>query len=520
MSQLFGRPGAVVAGFAGLGALQTLAYVHTTIAWWLPLLCAGLLARSVLLASPARAAWLGGAYATGWIAAGTWWLYISLHRYGGLAAPLTVLAVLALAMALALYTALAMAAVARWRSGRALPDATLFACAWLAAELARGALFTGFPWLASGYAQVDGPLAWLAPWIGVYAIGAVAAGLSAWLTTAGNWRAALPAVLAMAAFALPGLLGPQDFSQAGASLRVALLQTNVAQDEKFSLERLPAALGWVGQALTDAQADLVVAPETALPVLPSQLDELKPGLWPALVAHFSRSDGGAALIGIPLGDDIQGFSNAVVALAPGLAAASDPSLPKGAVYRYDKSHLVPFGEFIPTGFHWFTRMMNIPLGDFNRGHLAQPSLVWHGQRIAPNICYEDLFGEELAQRFADDASAPTVLVNVSNIGWFGDSAAIPQHLAISRMRSLELQRPMLRATNTGATAVVDHRGRVQAELAPFTRGVLLAEVQGRTGRTPFARWAAAFGLWPLIGLAAFGLAHAGWRSRVRRAPDR
>ena len=521
MNRLFGRTGAVVAGagFAGLGALQTLAYIHTTVAWWLPLLCAGLLANAVLRAAPARAAWVGGAYATGWITAGTWWLYISLHRYGGLAAPLTVLAVLALAMALALYTAMAMAAVARWRSGRALPDAALFACAWLAAELARGVLFTGFPWLASGYAQVDGPLAWLAPWIGVYGIGAVGAWLAAWMALGVGRRAVLPAMLAVAAFTLPALLGPQDFSQAGASLRVALLQTNVAQDEKFSPERVPAALAWVGQALTDAQADLVVAPETAVPVLPSQIEELKPGLWLALVAHFSRSDGGAALVGMPLGDEIQGYSNAVVALAP-VPMATMAGIPPGAVYRYDKSHLVPFGEFIPTGFHWFTRMMNIPLGDFNRGHLAQPSLAWHGQRIAPNICYEDLFGEELAQRFADDASAPTLLVNVSNIAWFGDSAAIPQHLAISRMRSLELQRPMLRATNTGATAVVDHRGRVQAELAPFTRGVLLAEVQGRTGRTPFARWAAAFGLWPLIGLAAFGLAHAGWRSRVHRAPGR
>src|SRR5690606_25561008 len=167
-------------------------------------------------------------------------------------------------------------------------------------------------------------------------------------------------------------------------------------------------------------------------------------------------------------------------------------------YRYDKHHLVPFGEFIPPFFRWFTQMMHIPLGDFARGGVGQPSLAWQGQRLAPNICYEDLFGEELAARFADPATAPTVLVNLSNIGWFGDSVAIDQHLSISRLRALEFERPMVRATNTGATAVIDHRGRVTHRLAGHTRGVLEAQVQGRTGAvTPYAWWAARAGLLPL-----------------------
>jgi apolipoprotein N-acyltransferase len=161
--------------------------------------------------------------------------------------------------------------------------------------------------------------------------------------------------------------------------------------------------------------------------------------------------------------------------------------------------------------------MNIPLGDFNRGPAVAPSFHFEGQRIAPNICYEDLFGEELALRFRDEAGAPTVLANLSNIGWFGDTVAVPQHLAISRTRSLELQRPMVRATNTGATAVVDHRGRVTAQLPPFTRGVLRAEVQGRDGLTPFARWASRFGLWPLVLAAAAVIGVSAWVGR--RAPD-
>jgi apolipoprotein N-acyltransferase len=140
--------------------------------------------------------------------------------------------------------------------------------------------------------------------------------------------------------------------------------------------------------------------------------------------------------------------------------------------------------------------------------------------VAPNICYEDLFGEELARRFADPATAPTVFANVSNIGWFGDTIADDQHLNISRLRALEFQRPMLRATNTGVTAVIDHRGRVTHRLEPFTRGVLDASVEGRDGLTPYARWAARTGLWPLAALSAVVVAGAALASRRRPARRR
>ncbi|MES2716824.1 MAG: apolipoprotein N-acyltransferase [Pseudomonadota bacterium] len=503
---------------AAAGALQTLACVHTA-AWPLPLAAAALLAWAVAGATPRRAALLGWAFGTAWLGAATWWLFISLHRYGGLPAPLAVAAVALLSAALSLYLGAAMAWVARQRSGRPLADASRFAAAWLAAELARGVIFTGFPWAASGYTQVDGPLALLAPWLGVYGIGALLAWVAALLALAARTatgQAGQPAGrplhlvgLAVLVLALPAAwgiaAGPPDFTRPGRSLQVALLQTNVAQDEKFAAERMPATLAWVAQALTSAQADLVVTPETAVPLLPEQLDELAPGYWAGLQQHFSQAGGRAALVGVPLGSYEAGYTNSVVGLS------ADTAVPGGG-YRYDKTHLVPFGEFIPTGFRWFTALMNIPLGDFNRGPLNPPSFQVRGARVAPNICYEDLFGEELARRFADAATAPTVLANISNIGWFGDSIAIPQHLNISRFRSLELQRPMLRATNTGATAVVDHRGVVTAALPPFSVGVLTATVQGREGLTPFARWSAAAGLWPLWLLAALGLA---WPVRGR-----
>jgi apolipoprotein N-acyltransferase len=480
---------------AVLGAAQTLAFVHTTAGWLLQLAAVGWLAWQVLGdAAPRRAAGMALVFGTAWGAAGTWWLFISMHRYGGLPAPLAGAAVLVLSMALSVYLALSMAAVARARRHRPLTDALRFALGWLAAELARGLVFTGFPWVASGYAHVDSPLAGWAPWIGVYGLGALlafTAGLAAGMVRRRQGAGlALGATLVLVWLLPIGLSGIQ-FTQASGSLRVQLLQTNVAQDEKFAAEHLPATLAWVAAALRAADGDLVVAPETAIPMLPAQLDQLDPDYWPGLRGHFSQPGRPAALLGVPLGDERDGYSNSVVGFSAGSAAD----------YRYVKSHLVPFGEFIPTGFRWFTNMMNIPLGDFARGRPDAPSFAVRGQRLGPNICYEDLFGEELALRFTDPASAPTVLVNVSNIGWFGDTIAVEQHLHISRMRALELQRPMLRSTNTGATAIVDHRGRVAAALPPFTRGALAGEVQGREGRTPYAVWAGALGLWPLLALA-------------------
>ncbi|MDP9043186.1 MAG: apolipoprotein N-acyltransferase, partial [Pseudomonadota bacterium] len=401
-----------------------------------------------------------------------------------------------------------------WRPARAGAAALLFGSVWLLAELARGIIFTGFPWLASGYAQVDGPLAALAPWTGVYGIGAVLAGLSAWPVWAARsergWRG-LRVPLGVVAVVLGSLAltGPGRLTEPTDALRVALLQGNVPQDEKFTPKAMPQALAWTRTQLLNAPADLVVGPETVIPLLP---DELDPVYWASIVDHF-RSGTQAALIGLPLGNDQVGYTNS----AAGLSAATGPE--PGGYYRYDKHHLVPFGEFVPYGFHWFTALMNIPLGDFNRGPVGPPSFPFKGQRIAPNICYEDLFGEELAARFRDADKAPTLFANISNIGWFGDTAAIPQHLQISRMRSLEFQLPMLRATNTGATAVIEADGRVSASLPSSVQAVLLADVQGRHGVTPYAWWAARAGLWPLAGLGLATVAAAARRGR-RMQPRR
>ncbi len=475
-----------------LGALHSLPMSYPAI-WWLQIACVAGLAWQVSRATPWRAAWVGLSFGTAWLAASVWWLYISMHLYGGLSSTLAVLAVVALSLFLSLYLAAAMALFSRLRRHRPLIDALVFAACWLLAELARGVVFTGFPWAASGYGHIDGPLANLAPWIGVYGVGFVCAALGAGLVLGMRdvGQRSAGAVLGLGASATVlvalALIKPVPFTQPTSTLTLTLLQSNVPQDQKFSEAYLPQSLLWAQQQLLAAKGDLVLGPETIVPLLPEQMPT---DYWKPLALHFLRDQ--AALIGRPLGSFEAGYTNSVVGLS-----RDTVKWPEG-YYRYDKHHLVPFGEFIPTGFRWFTDLMHIPLGDFSRGMRVPPSFSVKGERVAPNICYEDLFGEELAARFVDINEAPTIFANLSNIGWFGDTIAVKQHLIISRMRSLEFQRPMLRATNTGATVVIDHHGVVTHSLKPFTQGVLDAKVEGRQGLTPYAWWASRFGLWPLL----------------------
>lgn len=515
---------ALVAVAAGAAQAASLAWPGTGAPlWWLQIASLMLLAWLVHPQGAQPIAWrrgaaLGWLFATAWLSGTFWWLFISLHTYGGLAAPLAVAAVLALAAFLATYYAIALGLYCLLAPARRALAAMFFGAIWLLAELARGFLWTGFPWGAGGYAHVDGPLAVLARYAGVYGVGAVAAvlamGIVQWhrrdLRNGRMWAllgvaAALWAGAAATRFCAVNLCHTPSQPQPR-PLSLQLLQGNIPQDEKFQAgSGVPLALEWYAQALRSADADLVVAPETAIPLLPQQL---LPGYLEGLRNRYAQGHQ-AALLGIPLGDASQGYTNSVWGFSP--ATQSGP-------YQYDKHHLVPFGEFIPPFFKWFTAMLNIPLGDFNRGKVNQPSFAWAGQRIAPNICYEDLFGEELGARFLRPEQAPTVLVNFSNIGWFGNTVAIDQHLHISRMRALEFERPMVRATNTGATAIIDHRGVVTHELARHTRGVLKGEVHGRgmdekSGWqiTPYSWWVSRWGLAPLwlaggVALAAAALA--------------
>ncbi len=478
--------------------------------WWWQLVAMAWLVGKMMRAESPRAAFKTAAwFSLAWFCSSMWWLYISMHNYGGLPAPLAALAVVALSALLGSFYAVSVLAFASLRSennyaniNKPFQDALLFAALWLLAELLRATVMTGLPWSASGYAHIDGPLASTAPSIGVYGISALAAFLAALfvLTRSCMLKVGIVVLLCIKASLMPDLQAKPDKASQPSTLTgqtgvtVRLLQGNIPQNEKFDAKTgVITALAWYQEQLLAAQkesVDLVVAPETAIPLLPHQLP---PGYWPSIFDAFTKNANSAALIGIPLGSESEGYTNSVLGLSS-----------NAAPYRYDKQHLVPFGEFIPPLFRWFTDLMNIPLGDFNRGGLAQHSFAHKGERFAVNICYEDLFGEELAQRFANPATAPTVFVNISNMGWFGSGMAIDQHLNISRMRAIEFNRPVIRATNTGATAIIDHKGVVTHSLARVTRGALDARVVGQTEMATYAKWTSQYGLQPLWVLA-FGL---------------
>jgi apolipoprotein N-acyltransferase len=476
---------------------------------------------------PRQSAWRQGALLSGLFAcsamAATWgWLYVSMHRYGGMPSWLAALAVLLLAAALSLYFAIAGGVwVALFRrymlSGRlsktlpefrqALAGLVLFSALWTLAELCRGQLFTGFPWGAGGYAHLESTLAAYAPWIGVYGIGAISAcvamGVPLLISSfmAGRTQAWLVLSLSLLVVAVLMPMGLQhaapQFTQAAGTLKVRLLQGNIPQDEKFIPgQGVQQALSWYAEQLLANSEPLVVTPETAIPVLPQQLS---PAYWQVLKDKYAPPNAPAqlsttpqaALVGIPMGGPGVGYSNSVMTLGP-----TDVN------YRYDKHHLVPFGEYVPPFFQWFVRMMNMPLGDFAQDRPPSSVFKWQGQRLLPQICYEDLFGEEVASYFAKPEEAPTVLVNMSNLAWFDDTTAIAQHVAISRMRAMEFERPIIRATNTGLTGWVDAQGALREALPPFTRGSLVIEFEGRSGLTPYAQWTSRWGLAPLWWLCA------------------
>lgn len=452
-----------------------------------------------------RSALIGWAYSFGWLVAGVHWLYISMHRYGGLPGWMAATAVALLAAALAVYAALAFGGGVwlrqRWSLGMTASMLLVFPVLWTFAEWLRGWVFTGFPWVSSGYAHTAGLLSGLAPVAGVYGLGLVSALIAACIALLPSRK--LPIVLAVALLALGfGLKGIDWTSPHGKPIAVRLMQGNVPQEMKFVPERIESTLALYHDMIVAKPADLIVTPETAIPLFPHQLP---PDYLPRL-KQFAQTTGSHIALGIPVNGRPTQYANSVIGIAPGNDAQP---------YRYDKHHLVPFGEFIPLGARWFVEMMRIPLGDFTRGELLQPPFQVGDQSVLPNICYEDLFGEEIAAQLAASRNGripeASILLNLSNIAWFGDSIAVPQHLQISQMRSLETGRPMLRATNTGATAVIDPKGKVVAQLPPFEQNSLSATVQGYRGLTPYSLIGNAL----VIGVAILLLVAAWLSSRIR-----
>jgi len=501
------RPSLVGLALAAIAGAASL-FSFEPFGWWpLQFLCLAYFFYQVGMGSSTRRAlWLGWAFGFGWSVGGMHWLYIALNRFGGLAAPLSAAAIALLGLYMGLFAAFAAGASSWLRKRWSLPVPAflllVFPVLWGVSEWMRGWVFTGFPWAASGYAHNTAPLAGFAPILGVYGIGVLVALCASCLVML-TQRRRLPALGLAAGVLLAGWgLGHVEWTHpAGQPISVRLLQGDIRQDEKFASAYLNQILTRYRDMITAAPADLIAAPETAIPVFPQQL----PPEYLAGFSDYAKRSGSFLMFGIPLADGPDAYANSVAGIGP-----------QGQAYRYDKHHLVPFGEFIPTGFRWFTNLMNIPLGDFTRGQAVQAPFAVKDQLVLPNVCYEDVFGEEIARQLRDAPRPATLLLNVSNLAWYGESVAIPQHLQISRMRSLETGRPMLRATNNGATAIIDGRGNVQQVIPYYRQDVLTARVQGMAGSTPYIR----FGNLAFLTLGALMLLGAWLTGRSRRMPKK
>jgi apolipoprotein N-acyltransferase len=496
---------------AGAGALAVLAFPPFGLS---PALVVALAVLLGLLAGrrPGEGLLIGWAFGIGLLGFGVFWIRISLDEFGNMGTWLAHALTLLFILAMALYHGLLGGLIAWLARPRPVPTATqadprpqalavvqdwavpllAFPALWVLLEWLRGWFLTGFPWLNAGDSQVDGPLAGFVPLVGVHGVSlliALSAGLL-WGLTVWRGRARLGATLALTLIWLAGLgLGRLEWTQpAGAPIRAAVLQANIPQSLKWNEESLFPTLRAYVELTREAFGNAVIVwPETAIPEF---LDRVrKPLLEP--LAEEARQEGAQLVIGLPVLDhERQTYYNGLI------------SLGKGDEDLYRKRHLVPFGEFMPLRslLGPLAKAFQVPMSDFSSGEAERPLLQVGPHRVGVSICYEDAFAAEVVQALPDAA----YLINVSNDAWFGDSLAPHQHLGIARMRALENGRPLLRATNTGISAIIDHRGQVQGTVPAFERGLFSAEIQPRAGFTPFARWGngLAIGLaWAMLGLA-------------------
>ena len=451
--------------------------------WPLAVLSLALLFALLRDASPRAAAWRGYVYGLGMFGHGVTWIQVSIHKFGLPMYSFSVSMTALFVLFMALYPALAAWLARRLPGGPAVRALCLAPASWTLVEMLRGWFLSGFPWLVVGDGQVASPFAGFIPLAGAYgATLAVSLTAGALVVLLAEVRAARRGDGARAAVVLAGIVGlltplvvgaalarVEWTSADGAPLTVALAQGAIPQEVKWRADfRQPTLDLYATLSASYWGSDLVIWPETAVAAFP---DEVAGFL--RVTGERARRAGTAFLVGMPSGDPRGRYFNSLLLLGTGEG-------------RYDKVHLVPFGEYLPLDalLRPLLNFLSIPMSSFTPGPQVQAPLVAGRLRIGVSICYEDAYGSEVRKALP----AANVLVNVSDDAWFGDSLAPHQHLEIAQVRALEAGRPMLRATNTGISAIIDHHGRVLQRSPQFKSWVLAGGVQPRTGETPFVRY--------------------------------
>jgi apolipoprotein N-acyltransferase len=421
-------------------------------------------------ADAAAAAWLGFAFGLGLMAFGVFWLRISIAQFGGVTLPLAIVVTALFALLMALYFALA-----GWLARRLRPRSDVLwvllvmPAVWVLVEWLRGWFLTGFPWLSLGYSQIDLPLAGVAPVLGVFGV-SLAVAVSAALLVLLPRAAAIAGLVALWVVGI-GLQQVAWTERAGDPVRVSLLQASIPQAQKWQLSMRRVTLEtYLEMTASVADSRIVIWPETAVPAFAHEMED-------SLLAplhEMLREQDRDVVLGIVDGERDSEYFNAMLSLG---ASGRD---------AYHKRHLVPFGEYLPLD-AW-TRpvldFLDIPMSDFTPGGDEPPIITLAGQPVGINICYEDAYANEVIRALP----RATLLINTSNDAWFGDSLAPHQHLEIARMRAVEARRFLLRATNTGISAIIDQLGQLRGTSPQFEPAVLSGEAIPLSGTTPFVRW--------------------------------
>lgn len=435
----------------------------------------------------------GWLFGLGYFGVGISWVYVSFNDFSDMGWLAAGLLTVGFVMFLSLYIGLLGGLTARFFPAAHYSKFLLILpTAWVWIEWFRGWLFTGFPWLNLGYSQIDSPLRSLAPVLGVYGVSlavALTAGLIAFVLQSRHWK--LEETL-LSLFLFGAIWGGswslstlQWHAPSADPLKVALIQGNIPQEFKWQSQYQQETLErYLRLSQTQRDADLIIWPETAIPTffhfkITQQLLEIL--MQERAIYHMDF------LLGIPYKNEPDEYYNSVLSLSE-LSGF------------YHKNHLVPFGEYVPL-LNWFGSIfdvLKVPMSSFSAGAYYQNNLFAADQSIGVSICYEAAFGE----RIRTALPKASLLVNVSNDAWFGDSIAPHQHLEIAQMRALETGRYLLRATNTGISAIINPSGQVTARTPQFTTQALTATVQPMQGITPYVR----LGELPLILLLAAGFA--------------
>jgi apolipoprotein N-acyltransferase len=501
-----GRKGDALALLAGCTLPLSLAPFDF---WPVGLISVFLLLACIDQVDPRQAALRGFLYALGMYGVGVSWIYVSIHVYGGAPMPLAATMVLLFVVFLSPVQVLQCYLYARvFRSGIAGPVVG-FTSLWVLQEWVRTWLLTGFPWLFVGYGHLDTSLANWAPlagvlgvtWVAVLTASALYCCCRAYLNGSRILRSG-----SLASLLAAGLLWITGFGLARVDwvrpadvppLTVSAVQGNVDQATKWLPEmRIPILDRYRQMSRDHWGSDIVVWPEAAITLFREQAGIYLNGMQSQAVETNTT-----VITGIMSLDRATGsYYNSVIALGEG-----------SGIYR--KQKLVPFGEYVPLEdqLRGLITFFDLPLSGTAAGLEGQSALTAGGYRISTSICYEVVY-PELVRSSVDEAD---LLLTLSNDTWFGESIGPHQHMQIARMRALENGRYLIRATNNGVTAIVDHRGKIRGTIPQFARAVLTGTVEIMAGETPFSRW----GSWPILTLCLLGLIWqrtAGWVMKALR----